>query len=273
MTDCILSIDLEDWFHAHNLSPSSRTDSWERCESRVVKNTHTLLELLDSYSARATFFVLGWVADRFPDLVREIDGRGHEIASHGYNHELLSDQTPQQIRADLERSLDVIEPVVEQRIQGYRAPSFSITDTAIDILADLGFKYDSSSFQVDQHDRYGSIALPADQDGTFVELGNGLVEVQLSMLELPGVRIPWAGGGYFRFIPYPVFRRGVERIVSQGGQYIFYLHPWEIDPEQPVVKDIPASNRIRHYTNIHRTSRKLERLLADFDWEPIEDAL
>lgn len=268
MSDFLLSFDVEDWFHAHNLRQVVARDEWDDCEFRVAENTRRILDLLDDHETKATFFVLGWVADRVPDLVREIDNRGHEIASHGYNHELLYEQTSEEVRADLERSLDVLGELTDQRIRGYRAPSFSITDAATDALPDLGFEYDSSSFPVSNHDRYGSLSGGATE--TFAELNNGLVEAQLPRLEALGKGIPWAGGGYFRFIPYPVYRRGVERIASERD-FIFYLHPWELDPDQPKFDELPLSYRVRHYTNLEKTASRLDRLLADFDWKPIAE--
>lgn len=270
MSEFLLSFDIEDWFHAHNLRQVVSRDEWDECEFRVARNTRTILDLLDDHDAKATFFVLGWVAERAPDLVREIDERGHEIASHGYNHELLYEQSPDEVRADLERSLDVLEGLTDQPIRGYRAPSFSITDAAMDVLADLGFEYDSSSFPVSNHDRYGSLSARSNE--TFAELDGGLVEAQLPRLEGLGTGVPWAGGGYFRFIPYPVYRRGIEHIASERD-FIFYLHPWELDPDQPRFSELPLSYRVRHYTNLEKTAGRLDRLLSDFEWKPIRAGL
>jgi polysaccharide deacetylase family protein (PEP-CTERM system associated) len=270
MSRCLLSFDIEDWFHAHNLKPKTEREDWDRYELRVDQNTQKILDLLDEFDVRATFFVLGWVANRLPELVEEIDSRGHEVASHGYNHQLLYEQSTAEIRRDLRQSIDVLEPLVENSIRGYRAPSFSITDEALEILADLGFGYDSSSFPVQSHDRYGSVINSSSK--TFVELNCDIVEAQLPRLEALGKGFPWAGGGYFRFIPYPVFRRGVEQI-TQERDYIFYLHPWELDPEQPRFNDLPFSSRLRHYTNLSKTRYRLRQLLADFDWQPIGDVV
>lgn len=266
MNECYLSFDVEDWFHAHNLREAVGRGEWDGRELRVDRNTRRILDLLDDHDTKATFFVLGWVAERVPDLVREIDERGHEVASHGYNHELLYEQSPDDVRADLKRSLGVLEDLTGQRIRGYRAPSFSITDDAIDALADLGFEYDSSSFPVSNHDRYGSLSVHSGE--TFTELDGGLVEAQLPRLETLGVGVPWAGGGYFRFIPYPIYRHGIQHIAS-NRDFIFYLHPWELDPDQPRFSELPLSYRVRHYTNLDRTADRLDRLLADFDWRPI----
>jgi polysaccharide deacetylase family protein (PEP-CTERM system associated) len=263
---CLLSFDIEDWFHAHNLQTVTDRSSWTDYESRVERTATRILDLLEKHDTKATFFVLGWVAERTPGLVEEIDSRGHEIASHGYNHKLLYEQSTTAVRADIERSLEVLEPLTDQPINGYRAPSFSITDWAADILADLGFEYDSSSFAATGHDRYGELTV--DSERTFATLDNGIIEAQLPLLDFPRISVPWAGGGYFRFIPYPVYRRGVERI-SSSQDFVFYLHPWELDPAQPRFDDLPLSYRIRHYTNLERTEARLEQLLTDFEWEPI----
>lgn len=264
MSQYYISFDIEDWFHAHNLGVDR--EDWEKCERRVEQNTRRLLDLLDDHDTLATFFVLGWVAERAPDLVREIDNRGHEVESHGYGHALLHNQSRKQIRADIQRSREVLEPLVEQPIRGYRAPSYSITSEAIDVLAELGFRYDSSLLQTSYHDRYGNFSAPAAPG--CVELNNGLTEVKLPTLEIGRGVIPWAGGGYFRFIPYPLFRRGVARI-GQSQPFVFYLHPWEVDPNQPRIREIGYGKRIRHYWNIDKTMERLDLLLSDFDWRPI----
>lgn len=269
MTRHLLSFDIEDWFHSHNLWPALDRTKWDEYELRVVENTHTILDLLDKHNTQATFFVLGHVAERAPDLVREIDARGHEVASHGYNHELLYEQSRSAVRADIRRSMELLEPLVDAPISGYRAPSFSITDWAVEMLAELGFAYDSSNFPVSMHDRYGSV--PVTGSETITSVGS-LVEVQLPLLELLKFEIPWAGGGYFRFIPYRLYEYGVRQI-SDDRDFVFYLHPWELDPNQPQVDGIPRSHKLRHYTNLGQTRNRLDRLLGAFDWMPIEDAL
>lgn len=269
MNKFYLSFDIEDWFHSHNLWPALERSKWDEYELRVVQSTKRILDLLDKHDTKATFFVLGHVAERAPELVKQIDQRGHELASHGYNHELLYDQSQEAVRADIEKSLGLLEDLTTQPIRGYRAPSFSITDWAIDILQDLGFEYDSSSFPAVVHDRYGSVSVNG--SSTFTQAFNGLSEVQLPLYERFGMKIPWAGGGYFRFTPYRIYRRGVERIAN-SRDFVFYLHPWELDPDQPRCTDIPLSYRLRHYTNLKRTEQRLDRLLSDFDWQPIKDA-
>lgn len=272
---CLLSFDIEDWFHAHNLRPAVSRAEWEKCESRAVANTQKILSLLDKHDTDATFFILGWVAERHPELVEEIAERGHEIASHGYNHRLLYRQSREEIRADLERSVEVLRSIVDVPVQGYRAPSFSITDEAIDVLGELGFRYDSSSFAFSAHDRYGTLDSAASKaSGTFATLENGLLEARLPQVEIPlvGRKIPWAGGGYFRFIPYSLYRRGVRR-VARERPFIFYLHPWDLDPNQPKHRSLPWTYQLRHYTNLNKTEARLDQLLGDFEWEPIRAAL
>lgn len=272
---CLLSFDIEDWFHAHNLRPAVARSEWDTCEERVVENTRQILALLEKHDTTATFFVLGWVAERQPRLVEEIAAAGHEVASHGYNHKLLYRQFQDEVRADLKRSVDVLRSIVDVPVLGYRAPSFSITDEAVDLLVDLGFRYDSSSFAVAAHDRYGKLnTAEGDRSQTFLTLENGLIEARLPQVEIPvvGRTIPWAGGGYFRVIPYSIYRHGVRR-VARRRPFIFYLHPWDLDPDQPRHESLPWSYRLRHYTNLDKTADRLDRLLADFDWQPIREAL
>lgn len=270
MTANLLSFDIEDWFHSHNLREGLDRDEWDSYELRVDENTRRILDLLDDRDCRATFFVLGYVAERAPALVEEISRRGHEVASHGYGHDPLYELSEAELREDLGRSLDALEPHVDGAVAGYRAPSFSIHPEAVGVLSELGFEYDSSSFPFDGHDRYGSIEV--DSEETVTRTDQGLREVQLPLLDIGPFDIPWAGGGYFRFIPYPVFRRGVSRI-GDGRDFVFYLHPWELDPGQPVVEGVDYSYRVRHYTNLEKTERRLDRLLGDFDWQPIGEYL
>jgi polysaccharide deacetylase family protein (PEP-CTERM system associated) len=272
---CLLSFDIEDWFHAHNLRPAVSRAEWESCEARVVSNTRKILRLLDKHDTNATFFVLGWVAKRHPHLVEEIAEDGHEIASHGCNHELLYEQSREDIQSDLRRSVDILRSIVDTPVLGYRAPSFSITDEAVEVLRELGFQYDSSSFAFSAHDRYGQLdAADTGSPGTFVRLANGLLEVRLPQVDIPmtGSAIPWAGGGYFRFIPYSVYQWGVQQI-AEKQPFVFYLHPWDLDPNQPRFVSLPWSYRLRHYTNLDKTAARLDRLLADFEWQPIREAL
>lgn len=270
MSQYLLSFDIEDWFQCHNLRPGISRDSWDKRDFRVDENVTLLLDMLDEHDVRATFFILGWVAERAPEMVEEITARGHEVASHGYDHQLLYNQSREEAREDIKQSVSILEKISGSKIYGYRAPSFSITDWATEILADLGFTYDSSLFRVPIHDRYGSLSL--DSTSTFAKLDNGLVEAQLPVVSISRFDIPWAGGAYFRLIPYSLYRRGVIRAASEEP-FIFYLHPWELDTGQPKVQDVPLNYRLRHYTNIKKTEPRLNRLLEEFDWKPISEAI
>jgi polysaccharide deacetylase family protein (PEP-CTERM system associated) len=259
----VFSIDLEDWFCVQNLNGIIPRDQWDSCESRVENNTIRLLDLLDRHKVRATFFVLGWVAERRPDLVREVFRRGHEIATHGYSHRLLTSMTPEEFRADLDRSLEVLATCVSAPVLGFRAPSFSVTRAtwwALEILRSRGLRYDSSIFPVGFHPDYG---VP-DSRLEAHSILDGLLEVPMSCALLGGRKIPCSGGGYFRLYPYSLTRRLMQQCNRQGRPVMFYLHPWEIDPGQPRVSGMPALKRFRHYNNLDRTMGRLERLLEDF---------
>ncbi len=261
----LLGIDVEDWFHVENLKGSVSRDSWSTRERRVEQNIDWLLQALERSDTQATFFILGWVAEEMPGLVRLIAAGGHEIASHGYSHELVYTMSREAFREDVLRSKRHLEDLTGAPVLGYRAPSFSITDWATDVLADLGLAYDSSLFS-SNHDRYGKLS--SAQPGPTFELPNGLLEIPLSYLPLAGRNVPWAGGGYFRLYPYPLFKAGA-RLIARRGVYNFYLHPWEIDPGQPRVTGLPRSYRFRHYHNLGATKRRLEDLLASFPFEPV----
>ena len=262
-----LSFDIEDWFQVENLRAAIQRSDWDRMPLRVEASTRRILALLAETDTRATFFILGWVAERLPHLVRDIAAAGHEIACHGYGHELVYRLTPQAFHDDLRRAKTLLEDVSGQAVLGYRAPSFSITREstwALDVLLDLGFKYDSSVFPISGHDRYG-----------FAECGttpflwpNGLLEIPLAVYKLRGVGLPVAGGGYFRLFPYQYFRVLLGRINQAGEKFVFYLHPWELDPEQPRVR-VAAGYRFRHYVNLRKTQARLARLLRDFRFDRI----
>ena len=267
-----LSFDIEDWFHVENLKPAIPRQTWDQRESRVERNTERILALVAARRTRCTCFVLGWVAAKFPALVKRIAAEGHEIASHGFGHELVYELTPEAFRSDIERTKKLLEDLTGMPVRGYRAPSFSITDWAVPILRDVGYAYDSSAFPSALHDRYGRLA-GASAGRSIFQLAPGFHEVSLSCLPLGRRGVPWAGGGYFRLIPYPVFRAGIRRILATGAPYVFYLHPWEIDSLQPRVPGLPASYRLRHYTNLDRAEERLEALVRDFEWTTIADLL
>jgi polysaccharide deacetylase family protein (PEP-CTERM system associated) len=263
-----MSVDVEDWFCVHNLSGLIPYADWDRCESRVERSTELLLDLFAKHGVEATFFVLGWVADRFPDLVREIDRRGHELATHGYSHRLLTAMRPEEFRVDLQRSLAVLAPLTSQEIHGFRAPSFSLTKRtlwALDILRESGIRYDSSVFPVAFHPDYG---IP-DAALSPYALAEGLMELPMGVAEVLGRRIPCSGGGYFRLYPYALTRTLMRKCNRDGRPVMFYLHPWEADPGQPRVSGLSRSKRFRHYNNLDKTAERLERLLSDFTFTSV----
>lgn len=263
-----LSIDLEDWFCAYNLRIPIQ--DWDKQEFRVVNSTHRLLDLLSKHGVRATFFVLGWVAERAPELIQEVERQGHEIATHGYSHTLLTQMTPAEFDADIQKALAVTRPLVNQPILGFRAPSFTVTSQtlwALDILAKHGIQYDSSIFPIGFHPDYGI----ADASLNIYPL-RGLTEVPLSVAEVLGRRIPCSGGGYFRLLPYMLTRRLIELCNRQGRPVIFYLHPWEVDPEQPR-QSLPRTKYFRHYNNLDKTLTRLDKLLTHFQFAPIRELL
>ena len=267
-----MSVDVEDWFQVENLKPVVARTSWDSRETRVVRNTSRILELLHDHGARATFFVLGWIAERQPGLMRQIAEEGHEIASHGYGHDLVYTLSQTAFRADVERGKKLLEDATGQHVTGYRAPSFSITDWAVAILQELGFEYDSSLFPTVAHDRYGRLT-GVDAGQPIVELRPGFHEVSISCLPIGRRGLPWGGGGYFRMLPYPTWRAGVRRILHSGAPYMFYIHPWEIDPGQPRLTGLSSVSRFRHYVNLARCERRFEALLKDFRWTTVRDLL
>lgn len=267
-----VSIDVEDWFHVENLSGAIPRETWDRYELRVERNVERILGLMSEHGVRGTWFVLGWVAERVPALVRRIAAAGHEIGSHGFGHELVGTLTPRQFHADVDRSKKLLEDIVGAEVMGYRAPCFSITDWSIDVLHDVGFRYDSSAFPAMAHDRYGR--LPGVRaDDPIVEIRPGFHEVCVSTLRFRGRGLPWGGGGYFRLLPYRVFRAGVRRILGGGRPYVFYIHPWEFDPDQPRVAGLRRSQAFRHYVNLRRVEARFSALLHDFRWTTIHGLL
>ena len=267
-----MSVDVEDWFQVENLKPVIARSTWDTRERRVERNTMRILELLGERRARGTFFILGWVAERHPALIRRIAEAGHEIASHGYGHDLLYNLTESEFRADVERSKKLLEDTTGERVVGYRAPSFSITDWAVSILQEMGFEYDSSVFPTVAHDRYGRLS-GVDAGEPILELRPGFHEVCISCLPLGNRGLPWGGGGYFRMIPYLPWQAGVRRILGTGAPYVFYIHPWEIDPGQPRVEGLGRLNRFRHYRNLGRCEDRFRALVTDFQWTTVKSVL
>lgn len=269
-----LTIDVEDYFHVAALSEAISPHDWPTMEYRCEANTDRILELFDTHNARGTFFVLGWVADRSPALIRRIADAGHEIASHGYSHQLVYNQTPGVFREETVRSKHLLEDITGQPVTGYRAASYSITNEsrwALDILAESGFTWDSSIFPV-RHDRYGMPGTSRWPYRLQTDKGHELVEFPLSTLQFGSTTVPIAGGGYFRLFPYWFSRWGLGSLNRQGRSFIFYLHPWEIDPGQPRF-NVSWFSKFRHYNNLDKCEARLERLLQDFDFTTVTDVL
>ena len=205
-------------------------------------------------------------------MVRRIAAAGHEIASHGYGHELLYTLSPAAFREDVKRGVGLLEAAAGQKVRGYRAPSFSITDWALDVLKELGLDYDSSAFPTAVHDRYGRLS-GVEGSQSIAEVRPGLYEIFVSTLRIGHLGVPWAGGGYFRLLPYRLFAHGIRRILNSGRPYVFYIHPWEIDPGQPRVQGLKGAHAFRHYNNLARAEPRFARLLDDFQWTTIADLL
>jgi len=270
-----LTVDVEDYFHVAALAPNVHRDSWTSRESRVVGNTQKLLAIFEQFDVRGTFFVLGWVAERYPQLVRDIAARGHEIACHGFSHRLVYEQITEEFYEETLRAKNLLEDITGSAVIGYRAASYSIVRKslwALDILVELGFVYDSSIFPV-HHDRYG---IPNSERVPYrisTPNGKSIVEWPLATAEIFGCRLPVAGGGYFRLFPYWFSRWGLASINRRDLRpFVFYLHPWEIDPSQPRVSASWLS-RFRHYTNLEKCEARLRRLLGEFKFGTAREGL
>jgi polysaccharide deacetylase family protein (PEP-CTERM system associated) len=270
-----LTVDVEDYFHVSALAGAIHPDTWDTRESRVEENVRKLLALFDEAGARGTFFVLGWVAERHPRLVKEIAARGHEIACHGFSHRLVYDQPPEEFHAETLRAKRLLEDLTGSAVLGYRAASYSIVRRslwALDVLVELGFAYDSSIFPV-RHDRYGIPDAERMPHRLSTPSGKVIVEWPLSTARVFGARLPVSGGGYFRLLPYWLTRWGLNSINRREARpFIFYLHPWEIDPAQPRVRASRLS-RFRHYTNLHKCEHRLRQLLREFRFGTARDGL
>ena len=261
-----LTIDVEDYFQVSAFAPYIRRDDWDNCECRVERNVARILALLDTAGVKATFFTLGWIAERYPAVVRDIVAGGHELASHGYGHQRASDLTPEQFLDDITRAKSLLEDLGRVEVRGYRAPSFSIgaenRDWAFACLERAGYRYSSSVYPV-RHDHYGMPDAPRFSHQVHADL----IEVPPTTVRLFNRNLPASGGGYFRLMPYGLSRRLIERVNRVDRQAaVFYFHPWEIDGGQPRVAGIDAKTRFRHYVNIDRMEKRLTRLVQDFAW-------
>lgn len=266
----LFTVDLEDWFQVENLRAGIPFASWPSRELRVEENTHRILDLLDAMGQeeaagppQATFFVLGWIAERLPHLVREIQVRGHEVASHGYLHRYSHEFSPGNLEGDLVKSRHLLEDIIGGRIYGYRAPSFFIDGDILKTIEGSGYAYDSSYNSFGLNRRYGRVDLsPYETEGIAVKISDTFSELPISNLTCCRGILPWGGGGYFRLIPLSIFRMGVQSILERDGAYLFYIHPWELDPDQPRVDTVPAFYRFRHYVNLGRTRHKVSAFLG-----------
>ena len=269
----VLSFDVEEHFQVAAFWSDARRREWDQLASRVERNTRKIADLLSEHSTRATFFVLGWVAERHPGLVKDLAQYGHEIASHGYGHELVYTQTPTQFREDVRRSKQILEDLIGRQVMGYRAPSFSITSGtkwAISVLIEEGYRYDSSIYSRFRGTQ-GSNVTRASTYQLKTEAGT-IWEVSPSTVNACGLQLPVAGGGYFRLFPYAASKMFLKRLEKKGAQLVMYLHPWELDPEQPRM-DGPVLSKIRHYMNLGKTEQRLRLLLNDFYFAPIHEVV
>ena len=269
-----MSVDVEDYFQVSAFDEVVPRSSWDRHESRVCANTDRLLALFADTGVRSTFFVLGWVAERFPHLIRRIAEGGHEVASHGFGHRLVYELTPAEFREDVRRSKSVLEAVVGAPVCGYRAPSYSVVKRslwALDVLIEEGFTYDASIFPI-HHDRYGIPDAPRHAHVMTTRAGS-IVEAPGSTVRIGRMNLPIAGGGYFRILPYALTKWGIGRLNAvERRPAIFYMHPWEIDPGQPRI-NVGSVSRLRHYRNLHKTEARLRALLRDFKFSTINDVV
>jgi polysaccharide deacetylase family protein (PEP-CTERM system associated) len=269
-----LTVDVEEWFQVSNFDDVVPRDTWESMPSRVEASTRELLDLFDEYGARGTFFVLGWVAERHPELVREIGARGHDLASHGFGHDLVYRLSPESFAKDLDRSCAVIEAASGVAPRGYRAPSFSIDARsfwALEVLADRGFTYDSSIFPV-RHPRYGVPGFARTPIRVRTPGGRSLDEFPLTTWRMLGRNVGAAGGGYLRILPLSILERAFRAMNADGEPAVLYVHPWEIDPDQPRVR-VGGLGRFTHYANLHGTKRRLRHLFESFEFAPMRRCL
>lgn len=264
-----LTIDVEDYFQVSAFAPYISRDDWNQRECRVERNVDRILEMLQSQETLATFFILGWIAERYPELVRRIAKEGHEIASHGYGHQRASDLNRAEFLFDIQMAKSILEDLTGVEVVGYRAPSFSIGAGnlwAFDCLAEAGYRYSSSVYPI-QHDHYG---MPDAPRFAFVAKP-GLVEIPVTTVGLFGKNLPASGGGYFRLFPFQLSQWLLNRVNQKDAQSgIFYFHPWEIDSEQPRIPGVDSKTRFRHYVNIDRMEVKLQRLLKAFEWGRVD---
>jgi polysaccharide deacetylase family protein (PEP-CTERM system associated) len=266
-----LTIDVEDYFHVYAFASHIPRESWDSLPCRVERNVETTLAMLDEHKAKATYFMLGWVADRYPGLARRIVAQGHELASHGYAHRLATEQNREEFHQDVTRAKRLLEDIGGVVVKGYRAPSFSIGRDnlwALECLREAGYSYSSSVYPI-QSDHYGMPEAP--RFAFYPEAGRGLLELPLTTVRLFNRNLPAGGGGYFRLLPYSVSRWCMKRVNAVDRQpCIFYFHPWEIDPGQPRQHGASLRSRFRHYVNLSSMERRIRALFSDFQWDRMD---
>lgn len=266
-----MTVDVEDYFQVSAFEPFIRRDDWEQLPRRVERNTARILDLFGRAGVRATFFTLGWVAERHPQLIRRMVAEGHEVASHGFQHTRVTQQGPEDFRADVRRTKALLEDIAGVPVTGYRAASYSIGRDnlwALAVLEEEGYRYSSSIYPIN-HDLYG---MPEAPRFAFRVNGGDFVEVPVTTLRLGARNLPCGGGGYFRLLPYRISRWAMRRVNQDDGQpCVFYFHPWEIDPDQPRQPGLNARTRFRHYLNLRRMEARLQRLLTDFAWQRMDE--
>ena len=267
-----LTIDVEDYFHVSALAPYIPRSEWDSRECRIERNVERILHLLDDYGAHATFFTLGWIGERYPQLVRQIVDNGHELASHGFAHRRATEQSPEAFFSDIQLAKIVLEDICDVEVRGYRAPSFSIGEAnvwAFECIERAGYHYSSSIYPI-RHDHYGA----PDSPRFTHDVRAGLREMPVTTMRLLGRNWPAGGGGYFRLLPYTVSRWLLRRVNHVDQQpAIFYFHPWELDAAQPRIPGIDRKTRFRHYLNLHRMERRMRQLLFDFEWGRLDEVL
>lgn len=266
-----MTVDVEEYFHVSAFSNVVSRNQWASLQSRVERSVDTILELFEASHTRATFFMLTWVAVRHPKLVRRIADNGHEVASHGIHHQRVTELAPTEFRTDIRDSKKCLEDITGVPVKGYRAPSFSInhqTPWAHRILAEQGYRYSSSVYPV-VHDHYGMPDAPKTPYRPLFD--SEFLEVPITSASLRGRSVPAGGGGYFRLLPYSLFKRLLRSVEAEPRQLVFYFHPWELDPQQPRIPNASAKSRFRHYINLSRTKPRLARLLHEFDWSRMDD--
>ena len=266
-----MTVDVEDYFQVSAFADRIERDDWQSLPCRVEGNTDRVLQLFADKGVSATFFVLGWVAERYPALIKRIADQGHEVASHGYAHFRIHEQTAEVFREDVRRAKGLLEDTAAAPVTGYRAASFSLnaeTLWAVDILAEQGYRYSSSVYPI-RHDLYG---MPDAPRFPFIHQGDsGLLEIPISTLRVMGRNLPCGGGGYFRLLPYGLMRGAMRKVNRREGRScVFYFHPWEIDPGQPRVERVSLKTRVRHYTNLRRMKARLAAVLEDFSWDRLD---